>query len=274
MRSKRTLAICLASFAVLAVPALAFARPLQIGGSTSVQPLAEKLAAAYHTHTHHPKPVVRGCESDCGLTEVAKGKINIGDVSRNPQKSDESLGVKLTWTKIAKDAVCVITNDRNAVPDLSQQTVERIFTGAYTNWSQVPGSPLKGKVISVFDRNGSSGTQDAFQHIFFRNPETTEVTHRASAENSNGLERSNVAGTEGAIGFVSHAFTHGVHPVPYQGVGCTLHNARAGLYAGVRNFWMVTKGKPKGETLRFLRWVTSGNRITKDIINSEWIAIH
>jgi len=274
VRSKRTLVICLACLAVFAVPAAAGARQLLVGGSTSVQPLAEKLAAAYHAHTHRPKPRVSGCESDCGLSELAKGELNIADVSRNPLKADKDYHVTLDWTKIAHDAVCVITNSRNPVPTMSKETVEKIFTGDYTNWSQVPGSPLKGKVISVFDRNGSSGTQDAFEHIFFRNPESTKVTQRASEEASNGLEQSNVKGTEGGIGFVSHAFTRGVHAVPYQGVGCTLHNARTGQYKGIRNFWMVTKGIPHGETLRFLRWVTSGNRVTKEIINSEWIAIH
>lgn len=257
---------------MLAVPAAAAeARQLLIGGSTSILPLAEKLAAAYHKYTHHPKPRVTGGQSDYGLSEVAKGRINIGDVSRNPLPADKSYG-HLVWTKIAHDAVCIITNDANPLPNISKATVENIFTGVYTNWAQVPGSSLR-EPIKVFDRDSSSGTQDAFEHIFL-NPPTQTVTNRASAESSENLEEDNVAGATGAIGFVSHAFTRGVHPIPYEGVNCTLANARSGQYAGVRNFWMVTKGVPHGETLKFLRWVTSGNRITKQIINSEWIAIH
>ena len=49
------------------------------------------------------------------------------------------------------------------------------------------------------------------------------------------------------IGFVSFAYTAGVNAVGYQGVACTLRNAKSGQYGGVRNFWMVTKGAPKGE---------------------------
>jgi hypothetical protein len=37
---------------------------------------------------------------------------------------------------------------------------------------------------------------------------------------------------------------------------------------------MVTKGVPKGGTLQFIKWVTSGNKVTKKIINSSWIAVH
>ena len=77
-----------------------------------------------------------------------------------------------------------------------------------------------------------------------------------------------------AIGFVSFAYTAGVKALSYEGVPCTLRNAKSGQYAGVRNFWMVTEGAPKGEALKFLAWVTSGNKVTKAIINSSWIAIH
>ena len=100
------------------------------------------------------------------------------------------------------------------------------------------------------------------------------ISPAASAESSNGEEQNAVSADANAIGFVSFAYTAGVHPAAYQGVGCTLRNAKSGQYGGVRNFWMITKGTPKGETAKFLKWVTSGNKTTKSIINSNWIAIH
>ncbi len=65
------------------------------------------------------------------------------------------------------------------------------------------------------------------------------------------------APTKTAIGFVSLAATiaGGVHAVPYQGIQCTLPNAKSGQYGGVRNFWMVTKGPKKGEAAKFINWV-------------------
>ena len=57
-------------------------------------------------------------------------------------------------------------------------------------------------------------------------------------------------------------------------MACNLRNARSGQYEGVRNFWMVTKGAPKGEAAKFIKWVTSGNKTTKAIINSSWIAVY
>ena len=73
---------------------------------------------------------------------------------------------------------------------------------------------------------------------------------------------------------MSFAYTAGVNPVAYNGVACNLRNARSGQYLGVRNFWMVTKGAPKGATLKFLVWVTSGKKAVDNVINSQWIAVH
>ena len=72
-----------------------------------------------------------------------------------------------------------------------------------------------------------------------------------------------MASDKQAIGFVSFAYTAGVNPVGYNGVACNLRNAKSGQYGGVRNFWMVTKGAPKGEALKFLAWVTSGNTTSR-----------
>jgi phosphate transport system substrate-binding protein len=270
VRAHRTLIVSLILALILAVPASAVARRLIIGGSTSVLPLSQKLATAYHkAFPKSQAPQVGGGQSDVGISGVASGRFDIGDSSRNPLETDPK---GLVFTKIAQDGICVITNPKNPVSNLSQETVTGIFTGAVRDWSQVPGAKVSGP-IDLFDRDGASGTQDAFQHIFLG--ETLKVSPSASAESSNGLEQNAVSGDEHAIGFVSFAFTAGVNAVGYQGVPCTLRNAKSGQYGGVRNFWMVTKHAPKGEAAKFIKWVTKpGNKTVRAIINSEWIAIH
>jgi len=270
VRAHRTLIVSLALALVLAVPVSAAARRLIIGGSTSVLPLAQKLAAAYHkAYPRIPAPSVSGGQSDVGISGAAEGRFDIGNSSRDPIRGVDPKG--LVFTKIARDGVCVITNSQNPIGNLSAETVEGIFTGRVRDWSQVPGARISGP-IDLFDRDGASGTQDAFQHIFLG--EEKKISPSATAETSNGLEQNAVTGDKQAVGFVSFAYTAGVNPVGYQGVACNLRNAKSGQYGGVRNFWMVTKGVPHGETLKFIKWVTSGNSVTKRIINSSWIAIH
>jgi phosphate transport system substrate-binding protein len=268
VRAHRTLTISLILALVLAVPASAVAKRLIIGGSTSVLPLAQKLAAAYHHATHSPEPKVSGGQSDIGIAGAASGRFDIGDSSRDSLTSDPH---GLQFTKIARDGICVVTNNSNPVTNFSQQTIQGIFSGSIRDWSEVPGAKVSG-AIDLFDRDGASGTQDAFQNIFMGLD--LRISPSASAEASNGLEQNAVSADANAIGFVSFAYTSGIHAAEYQGVACNLRNARSGQYGGVRNFWMVTKGAPKGEAAKFLHWVTSGNRTTKQIISSSWIAIY
>jgi phosphate transport system substrate-binding protein len=270
VRAHRTLAVAATIVLSLAVPTAAVAaKQLIIGGSTSVLPLQQKLAAAYHHQFPHiPEPKVEGGQSDIGVAGAASGRFDIGDSSRDPLSTDPH---GLVFTKIARDGICVITNDKNPVANFSQETIQKIFSGSVRDWSEVSGATSSGP-IDLFDRSSASGTQDAFQNIFMG--EDLRISPSASAEDSNGEEQNAVSADANAIGFVSFAYTSGVHPADYQGVACNLRNARTGQYGGVRNFWMVTKGVPKGEAAKYIAWVTSGKKSVDNIINSNWIAVH
>jgi phosphate transport system substrate-binding protein len=271
LRAHRTLLVSLCLTLFLALPASAMAKRLVIGGSTSVLPLTQKLATAYHqAFPRVPAPKVGGGQSDVGIAGAAKGRFDIGDSSRDPIHGVDPKG--LIFTKIAQDGICVITSPENPISNMAAETVQNIFTGGIRDWSQVPGSKISGP-IELYDRDGASGTQDAFQHIFLG--ENTQVSPLATALTSNGLEQNAIAHKRGAIGFVSFAYAGGTNAVGYQGVSCNLRNAKSGQYGGVRNFWMVTKGLPKGDALKFISWITKpGNRTVRSIINSNWIAIH
>jgi phosphate transport system substrate-binding protein len=274
VRAHRTLIFIPAILAIaIAAPAGAAPKRLLIDGSTSMLPLVQKLATAYHkAFPKIPAPKVGGGQTDIGIGDVAAGRVDIGDASRDPIPGVDPAG--LVFSKVARDGVCVISNSANPLPNLSQETVQGIFTGDIRDWSKVPGSTISGP-IDLFDREAVSGTQDAFQNIFLG--ETLKISPSATAESSEGLEVNAVGADKSAIGFVSFAATvnGGVHTVDYQGIPCTLPNAKSGQYGGVRNFWMVTKGVPKGEAAKFIDWVTKpGNLTVRKIVSSLWIAIH
>jgi phosphate transport system substrate-binding protein len=274
VRAHRTLIVSTILALALLAPAGAMAsKRLVIAGSTSMLPLVEKLAVAYHKEYRKiPQPKVEGGQTDIGIDDVAAGKVDIGDASRDPIPGVDPSG--LVFSKVARDGICVITNPANPLTDLNQETVQGIFTGNIRDWSEVPGATISGP-IDLFDRENVSGTQDAFQNIFLG--ESLKISPSATQESSEGLEVNAVQAQKSAIGFVSFSATiyGGVHNVPYEGVPCTLANAKSGQYGGVRNFWMVTKGAPKGEAAKFIDWVTKpGNLTVRKIVSSEWIAIH
>jgi phosphate transport system substrate-binding protein len=272
VRPPRLLIVSLLVTAALVAPASAFGKRLIIDGSTSMLPLVQKLATAYHKATGKPAPKVGGGQSAVGINDAAAGRVDIGDASRDPIVGVDPKG--LVFTKVARDGVCVITNSANPLPNLSQELITGIFTGEIRDWSQVPGATATGS-IDLFDRDGASGTQDAFQQIFLG--ESLKISPSATPESSEGLEVSSVGADKSAIGFTSFAATinGGVHTVNFGGIPCTLRNAKSGQYGGVRNFWFVTKGVPKGEARKFIEWVVKpGNKTVRSIVSSEWIAIH
>jgi phosphate transport system substrate-binding protein len=251
-----------------AAPAAAEAKPtITMSGSTSVAPLAAKLARAYIGSCKHcvQFKLLQG-GSDVGVSDVARGRVTIGNSSRDPKPSDPG---GLVFNKIAQDGICLITNKANPVNNLSQAQVQSIFSGQTRDWGSVPGSGV-GSGIDLFVRTAASGTQDAFQKIFM-NP--FKVANSASQKASNGLIQQAVRSDQSGIGYVSFAFTGGVNTVSYKGVACTLRNAKSGQYGGLRNFWMVTRGPATGAAKKWIKWIQKSKTANK-IIATEWVPLH
>ncbi len=265
MTRTRVLGATVASAAVAAVavgPVPAQAKStITMSGSTSVAPLATKLARGYGKSSFR---IFQG-GSDIGINDVARGRVSIGNSSRDPQSSDPG---GLQFNRVARDGVCIVTNPANRINNMSLQQVQAIFTGRVRNWSDVPGAQVSG-TIDLVVRTPASGTQDAFQNIFLG--QGPRVSSSASQKASNGLVQQTVRSNRNAIGYVSFDFARGVNAIPYRGIACNLRNAKSGQYGGVRNFWMVTRGAPRGATKSFIDWVRSSRG--QRIVASDWVPI-
>ena len=143
------------------------------------------------------------------------------------------------------------------------------FYDKVRDWGDVPGSGLTGP-IDLTVRTAASGTQDAFQKIFMG---SKSVSSSASAKASNGLIQQTVQSDENAIGYVSLDFISGTNAAAYNGVACNLRNAKSGEYGGVRNFWMVTRGRAKGLVQKFISWVQNSTKANK-IVGTHWVPLH
>lgn len=256
-----------AALGVLGAPAAAQAKTtISMSGSTSVAPLVRALAKKYVTVDRNVSFKLLQGGSDTGINDAAKGRVTIGNASRDPQGSDPS---GLVFKKIARDAVCMITHPSNPIANLSQEQVQAIFSGRVRSWAQVPGARSTG-AISLISRTAASGTGDAFKSIFLG--PNLNVAASASAKSQNGLVNQAVRSDRDAIGFVSLDFIQGVSAVGYKGVPCTLRNAKSGQYGGVRNFWMVSRGVPTGKAAAWIRWIQN-SPAARRIVNTDWISI-
>ena len=267
-RGTRLLAVIAALSLLAAVPAAAQAKKIiTISGSTSVYPLTVKLASKFIKTKKGKKfgfKILQG-GSNVGVSDVSKGRVSIGESSRDPATGDPG---GLVFTKVARDAICMITNEANTLGNISKTQVQSIYLTGPGSWADIPGATVGG-TINPIGRAPTSGTHDAFRNIFLDG--TNQATYVAGKA-SNGLVQQGVKGDPQSIGYVSLAFTSGVHVVNYNGVECNLRNAISGAYGGVRNFWYVTRGTPTGGAKKFINWATHSPK-ARNIVATEWVPL-
>jgi len=242
---------------------------ISMSGSTSIAPLAARLATAFKNQRQFRGKVrftLAQGGSDVGITDVSRKRVSIGNSSRDPKRADPK---GIVFNKIARDAVCIVTNRRNPIGNLSQGQIQDIFSGRIRSWSRVPGAKVSG-AIDLVTRTQASGTQDAFQNIFLG--KRLRVAGSATTKSSNGLQAQAIKSNPNAIGYASFNFVNGTHNVPYRGTRCSLRNAKAGTYGGARNFFMVTRGKPRGGVKSFIRFIRT-NSAAKRVISTNWVPL-
>jgi phosphate transport system substrate-binding protein len=270
-KAARLLAVVAALSLFATVPAAAQAKKIiTISGSTSVFPLETLLARKWIKTKQGKKYGFRILQggSNVGVSDVSKGRVSIGASSRDPAPATDPGG--LVWTKIAGDALCMITNNANPMTNITQDTIRKIFLGpTFTDWSQVPGAAIGG-TIDPIGRAPTSGTHDSFRNIFLGG---TNQGSFVAGKASNGLVQQGVQSDKQAIGYVSLAFTQGVNVLAYNGVACNLRNAQSFQYGGDRSFWFVTLGAPTGGAKAFINWVVHSSK-ANNIIATDWIPLH
>lgn len=133
---------------------------ISIVGSTSVQPLAEKLAEKYNESQPQVNIEIQGVGSTAGIKAVNDGTCDIGTSSRELKTEEKAWN--LTETTIALDGIAVIASSNNKVGDLTKDQIVKIFKGEIKNWSEVGGD---NKEIIVVSREAGSGTRGAFEEL-------------------------------------------------------------------------------------------------------------
>jgi phosphate transport system substrate-binding protein len=252
---------------LLAAPAATAKETLFVSGSTSFYPLFTSLAKQYIKEKGRivSFKVFQG-GSDVGIADAARSRVNMGMSSRDEKGADPH---GLTWSRIARDAICLVTNPKNPIRNLDSRSVRNIYLGKTVTWNKVRGAKVKG-TIHLISRTIASGTQDMFEKLFLRYRE--HVTPKASRKATNGLVQQTVKSDPNAIGYVSLGFVKGLNQASYDGIACNLRNAKSGNYLATRNFWLVTPNVPSGQTGRFIDWAQT-SRGARRVISNGYVPL-
>ncbi len=224
---------------------------VSISGSTSVGPLAEKLAAKY-TEEENTNIEINQIGSSAGITNAISGVSEIGMSSRDLKEEERANG--LNEVVIAYDGIVVVTHPSNKVKDLTMEQIKQIFTGEVTNWNELGGDDLE---IVVVSREDGSGSRDAFQEIVEYS--SGELIRNSIIASGNGNIKTTVANNKHAVGFISFEYIDdSISTIDINGVEATAENVLQEKYSLARPFLFVYKeGQLTDAGQRFIDFILS-----------------
>ncbi|HBC74658.1 MAG: hypothetical protein A2008_00310 [Candidatus Wallbacteria bacterium GWC2_49_35] len=229
-------------------------RKLMIAGSTSVQPIAEKLAE--HFMHKHPgiKIEVQGGGSSAGVQAAYSGAADIGMSSRELKPEEKQLKEFV----VAYDAIVLIVHRDNAIENISREDIKKIFAFDITSWNGVSGSNNKG-VITVLTREDGSGTRGAFEELIMG---TAEIAARALVQDSTGSIREIVSNDIDGLGYISFgSLNERVKALAVDGVKPEMKTFQAkddgSKYKVIRPFLLLTREEPAGAAKEFMNFIRS-----------------
>ncbi len=227
---------------------------LVIKGSTTVLPIAQKVAEVYMEQHPDVRVSISGGGSGNGIKALIDGMTDIADSSRfikgKEVKQAVENGQYPVPFAVAYDCIVPVVHPSNSVKDLGMDQLKAIYQGQIKNWKELGGPDKK---IAVISRDTSSGTYEVWEKIVMRKE---RIYPGALLQASNGAVVQAVSNNENAIGYIGIGYINdSVKVLTVNGVEGTPETTLNGTFAISRPLYMFTRGWPEGDTLNFINYV-------------------
>ena len=237
-------------------------------GSDTLVNLALAWAETYMGRYPDVRISVTGGGSGTGIAALINGTADLANASRAMKeeeiKAAQANGATPQEFTVARDAIAVVAHPSNPVDGLTLQQISDIYTGRFTNWSQLGGED---RPIVLLSRESNSGTYVYFLENVIRlgdkgsgllfSPDTLLMpsSEGISAEIR---QNPNAIGYDG-LGYVTPdqkmlpvaVDAHSPYVIP------SVETVNNGLYPISRPLYMYTAGEPTGLIKDYLDWVRS-----------------
>jgi phosphate transport system substrate-binding protein len=247
-------------------------------GSDTIVNLALAWAEAYQDVHPDVRISVTGGGTGTGIAALINGTADLANASRQIKEEEitdaKANGVDPVEHIIARDAIAVIVNPENPVSQLTLQQIADIYSGKYSNWTEVGGED---RPIVRLSRETNSGT-----HVYF-----LETVLRMGSKEDKTLFSMDTLLLPSSQGIIDEVRLN-PNAIGYDGLGyvpadlktIAIAEKEGGAYVLpsiatvndksypiARDLYMYTDGQPEGIIKDYLDWIlsTEAQQIVADL---------
>jgi len=260
-------------FALCFTATLSWAGNIEIKGSTTVLPIAQKVAEAYMKQNPDVKISISGGGSGNGIKAIIDGSTDIADSSRFIKDKEVAQaiekGVYPVPFAVAYDCIVPVVHPSNNLENFTIDQLRAIYKGEITNWKDVGGAD--GKIV-VISRDTSSGTYEVWEEKVMNKE---RVFPGALLQASNGAIVQAVSKNKNAIGYIGLGYLNDtVKDLMVNRIKGSAVTTLDGSFPISRALFMFTNGWPKGDTLNFINFVMNPEKGQKYVKEAGFVPLY
>ncbi|USS90207.1 phosphate ABC transporter substrate-binding protein [Fructilactobacillus carniphilus] len=237
-------------------------------GSTAMQPLVQKAGSDFQTEHKQYTVTVQGGGSGTGLSQAETGAVNVGNSDIFAEQKDGIHANKLKDHQVAVVGIAPVANEENGVKNLTEQQLEKIFTGKIKNWKEVGGKDLP---IIVINRAQGSGTRKTFEAKVLKGQQPV----KSQEQDSNGTVKKIVQNTPGTISYLSLPYLNKqIKTLSVDGVEPTAANITTNKWRIWSYEHMYTAKHPSKATQAFVNYLMSKPVQAKLVKEAGYVSVH
>ena len=272
MKSKGIIIMCF-TLMLIFTTGMVSAGNIVIKGSTTVLPIAQKVAEVYMKQNPDVKISISGGGSGNGIKALVDGSTDIADSSRFIKGKEVKLAVDNgrypVPFAVAYDCIVPVVHPANPIKNLSLVQLKAIYKGEIKNWKEIGG---ENKKIVVISRDTSSGTYEVWEKKVMKKE---RVYPGALLQASNGAIVQAVSKNKHAIGYIGLGYLDkSVKALTVEGIQGSPETTLNGTFPISRPLYMFTNGWPKDDTLNFINFVIHPQKGQKYVEEAGFVPLY